>query len=73
VDKITGLGSDVEHVNGGLFRLRGVLALLHLRFLERIDAGDHWAWLANVDAYENIREADSLTFSQLKERKLILV
>lgn len=73
VDKIAALGSEVEHVSGGLFRLKGVLALLHLRFMERIDAGDHWAWLANVDAYENLREAETLTFSQLKDRKLILV
>jgi flavin reductase (DIM6/NTAB) family NADH-FMN oxidoreductase RutF len=73
VDKITTLGSDVEHISGGLFKLKGVLAILHLQFLQRIDAGDHWAWLANVDAYENLREAKPLTFSQLKDRKLILV
>lgn len=72
VDKIATLGGDVEHAQGGLFRLKGVLAALHLRFLERIDAGDHWAWLANVEAYENLREAEPLTFAELKRRKLIL-
>ena len=71
-DKVTALGSDVEHVAGGLYRLKGVLALVHLRFLDRIDAGDHWAWVANVDSYENLREAPSLTFSELKRRRLIL-
>ena len=73
VDKIKTLGTEVEHVSGDLYKLKGVLALVHLRFLERIDAGDHWAWLANVYAYENIREAEPLTFSELKRRKLILV
>ena len=73
VDKISTLGSDVEHTSGGLFRLKGVLAALHLKFLERIDAGDHWAWLASVEAYENLREAESLTFNELKRRKVILV
>lgn len=73
VDKIKTLGTEVEHIAGDLYRLKGVLALVHLRFLERIDAGDHWAWLANVDSYENVREAEPLTFSELKRRKLILV
>jgi flavin reductase (DIM6/NTAB) family NADH-FMN oxidoreductase RutF len=72
VDKVAALGASVEHAGDGLFRLKGVLAVLRLRFLERIDAGDHWAWVANVDAYENLREAEPLTFSELKRRKLIL-
>ena len=73
VDKIKALGTEVEHVNGDLYKLKGVLALVHLRFLERIDAGDHWARLANIAAYEHIREEEPLTFSELKRRKLILV
>lgn len=73
VDKIKVLGTEVEHINGDLYRLKGVLALVHLKFLERIDAGDHWAWLAHVESYENVREAEPLTFSELKRRKLILV
>lgn len=72
VDKISILGEKVEHTADGLFRLKGVIAALHLKFLERIDAGDHWAWLASVEAYENLREAEPLTFNELKRRKVIL-
>jgi hypothetical protein len=40
--------------------------------MERLDCGDHWAWLANVDSYENLREAPALTLEELKRLKLIL-
>jgi flavin reductase (DIM6/NTAB) family NADH-FMN oxidoreductase RutF len=73
IDKISALGDGVEHIQGGLYKLKGILALVHLRFLERLDAGDHWAWVAHAESYENLREAEPLTFSELKRRKLILV
>jgi hypothetical protein len=40
--------------------------------MERMDCGDHWAWLAHVDSYENLREAPPLTLEELKRLKLIL-
>ena len=73
VDKVAQLGSQVEHVGDGLYKLKGAIATLRLRFLERMDCGDHWAWLAHVDSYENLREAPVLTLEELKRQKLILV
>lgn len=73
VDKVAHLGSQIEHVGDGLYKLRGALAILRLKFLERIDCGDHWAWLAHVESYENLREAPVLTLEELKRQKLILV
>ena len=72
VDKVAQLGGEVEHVADGLYRLKGAIATLRLRFMERLDCGDHWAWLANVDSYENLREAPALTLEELKRLKLIL-
>ena len=71
-DKITQLGNQIEHVGDGLFMLKGSIATLRLRFMERLDCGDHWAWLAHVDSYENLREAPPLTIEELKRLKLIL-
>jgi flavin reductase (DIM6/NTAB) family NADH-FMN oxidoreductase RutF len=71
-DKITQLGDQIEHVGEGLFHLKGAIATLRLRFMERMDCGDHWAWLAHVDSYENLREAPPLTLDELKRLKLIL-
>lgn len=73
VDKVAQLGSQVEHVGDGLYKLKGAIATLRLRFLDRLDCGDHWAWLAHVDSYENLREAPALTLEELKRQKLILV
>jgi flavin reductase (DIM6/NTAB) family NADH-FMN oxidoreductase RutF len=73
VDKVAQLGSQVEHVGDGLYKIKGAIATLRLRFLERLDCGDHWAWLANVESYENLREAPALTLEELKRQKLILV
>jgi flavin reductase (DIM6/NTAB) family NADH-FMN oxidoreductase RutF len=72
IDKIAKLGDKIEHVGDGLFLLKGAIATLRLRFLERMDCGDHWAWLAHVDSYENLREAPPLTLEELKRQKLIL-
>jgi len=72
VDKVAQLGGDVEHVADGLYRLKGAIATLRLRFMERMDCGDHWAWLAHVESYENLREAPPLTLEDLKRLKLIL-
>jgi flavin reductase (DIM6/NTAB) family NADH-FMN oxidoreductase RutF len=72
VDKIEKLGDQIEHVGDGLYRLKGALATLRLRFLDRMDCGDHWAYLANVDSYENLREAPALTLEELKRLKYIL-
>jgi flavin reductase (DIM6/NTAB) family NADH-FMN oxidoreductase RutF len=52
--------------------LKGAIATLRLRFMERMDCGDHWAWLAHVDSYENLRDAPALTLDELKRLKLIL-
>ena len=71
-DKITQLGNQIEHVGDGLFMLKGSIATLRLKFMERLDCGDHWAWLAHVDSYENLREAPPLTLDELKKLKLIL-
>lgn len=71
-DKIAQLGDQIEHVGDGLYFLKGSIATLRLRFAERMDCGDHWAWLANVDSYENLREAPPLTLDELKRLKLIL-
>ena len=65
-------GDQIEHVGEGLFMLKGAIATLRLKFMERLDCGDHWAWLAHVDAYENLREAPPLTLEELKKLKLIL-
>jgi len=72
VDKIAQLKQDVEFVSDGLFRIKGAIAVVHLRFRERLDCGDHWAWFAEVDSYENLREAPPLTLSELKRLKIIL-
>jgi flavin reductase (DIM6/NTAB) family NADH-FMN oxidoreductase RutF len=71
-DKISQLGDQIEHVGDGLYVLKGAIATLRLRFMERLDCGDHWAWLAHVDSYENLREAPPLTLDELKRLKLIL-
>jgi flavin reductase (DIM6/NTAB) family NADH-FMN oxidoreductase RutF len=71
-DKIAKLGEKIEHVGEGLYLLKGAIATLRLRFMERMDCGDHWAWLAHVDSYENLREARPLTLDELKRLKLIL-
>ncbi|MFM9001842.1 MAG: flavin reductase family protein [Opitutia bacterium] len=72
VDKIAQLGDQLEHVGDGLYRIKGAIATLRLKFTERMDAGDHWAWLAHLESYENIREAPPLTIEELKRLKLIL-
>lgn len=72
VDKIAQLGDQIEHVGEGLYRLKGAIATLRLRFMDRLDGGDHWAWLAHLDSYENLREAPALTIEELKRLKLIL-
>ncbi|MGA0133792.1 MAG: flavin reductase family protein [Opitutales bacterium] len=72
VDKIARLVDQVEHAGDGLYRLKGVLAVLRLRFMERMDCGDHWAWLAHLESYENLREAPGLTLEELRRKKLIL-
>lgn len=72
VDKVAKLGDQLEHVGDGLYKLKGVLAFVRLRFMERLDCGDHWAWLAEVDSYENLRETPPLTLDELKRQKLIL-
>ena len=72
MDKIAKLGDQIEHVGDGLYKLKGVLAILRLKFMERIDCGDHWAWLAHVESYENLREVEPLTLDELKRLKLIL-
>ena len=71
-DKITQLGNQIEHVGDGLFMLKGSIATLRLKFMERMDCGDHWAWLAHVESYENLREAPPLMLEELKKLKLIL-
>lgn len=71
-DKVAKLGEKIEHVGDGLYMLKGAIATLRLRFMERMDCGDHWAWLAHVDSYENLREAPPLTLEELKRLKLIL-
>ena len=71
-DKIAQLKKDVEFVSDGLFRLKGSIAVVRLKFLERMDCGDHWAWFAQVDSYENLREAEPLMLSELKRQKIIL-
>jgi flavin reductase (DIM6/NTAB) family NADH-FMN oxidoreductase RutF len=70
--KLTQLGDQIEHVGEGLFMLKGSIATLRLKFMERLDCGDHWAWLAHVESYENLREAPPLTLDELKKLKLIL-
>ncbi len=72
VDKIKALGDRVEHAGDGLFKIMGSLAILRLKFLNRIDCGDHWAWLADVENYENISKGTFLTLDELKRQKLIL-
>lgn len=72
VDKVKALGDRLEHASDGLYKIVGSLAVLHLMFLQRIDCGDHWAWLADVDKYENIAAGKFLTLDELKRKKIIL-
>lgn len=72
VDKVKALGDRIEHAGEGLYKVVGSLAILRLNFMERMDCGDHWAWLAEVDKYENLANGKFLTLEELKRQKLIL-
>ena len=72
VDKVKALGDRIEHAGEGLYKVVGSLAIIRLNFMERMDCGDHWAWLAEVDKYENLANGKFLTLEELKRQKHIL-
>lgn len=72
IDKIKALGDRIEHVGDGLYKINGALAIVRLKFLQRLDGGDHWAWLAHVENYENLKAGTFLSLEELKRQKIIL-
>ena len=71
-DKVKALGDRLEHDGEGLYKIVGALAVIRLTFLDRLNCGDHWAWLADVESHENICDGTFLTLDELKRRKIIL-
>jgi len=72
IDKIKRLGKHAELTEDGLYVLNGSLATVRLKFTDRMDGGDHWAWIAEVVSYENRNNHRPLTLEYLKRKRIIL-
>jgi flavin reductase (DIM6/NTAB) family NADH-FMN oxidoreductase RutF len=51
--------------------LKDALALMRMRVINKMEAGDHVAFLCEVMDYKNINEGHPLTLDHLREKKLI--
>jgi len=54
-----------------LFYLKDAVAVMTCTAINHMDAGDHFAFLFEVNGYRNIREAPVLTTCMLREKGLI--
>lgn len=53
--------------------LKNCVAVLEMKIIDRMDGGDHIAFLCDVVAYKNMREAEVLTLDTLRKHKLIRI
>jgi flavin reductase (DIM6/NTAB) family NADH-FMN oxidoreductase RutF len=53
--------------------LKNALALMKMKVLTYMDAGDHKAFLCDVTEYQNMNEGQALTLDHLREKKLIRI
>lgn len=53
--------------------LRNALALMKMKVLQSMEAGDHKAFLCDVTDYKNLNEGQALTLDHLREKKLIRI
>lgn len=51
--------------------LSSCLAVMKMKVLNCMDAGDHKAFLCDVTEYQNLNEGQALTLDHLREKKLI--
>ena len=53
--------------------LKDAIAVMELSVIESFEAGDHKAFLCNVNDFKNLHEGKSLTLDILREHKLIRI
>ena len=53
--------------------LKEAIAVMELSVIEAFEAGDHKAFLCNVNDFKNLHEGKSLTLDILREHKLIRI
>jgi len=53
--------------------LKSCLAVMRMKVINQINAGDHDALLCDVTDYQNLNEGEALTLDHLREKKLIRI
>ena len=73
-DKIARLQKRKELAEwNNFFILQNCLAVMKMKIIERMDGGDHVAFLCDVIAYKNIQDGEPLTLDVLRKHKLIRI
>jgi flavin reductase (DIM6/NTAB) family NADH-FMN oxidoreductase RutF len=72
VDKIKKLENKHELITwNGFPVLKNCLAVMELKTIRQMDAGDHTMLLCDVRSYKNLQEGKELTTTLLKEHRII--
>lgn len=71
-DKISALNKKNELTTWkDFYVLKNCLAVMHLKVVEDLDAGDHKCFLCELISYKNINDGNALSLDDLRKRKLI--